>query len=114
MQQTDADRSDFSNFQPPDNSGERGTKRKIVFWIAIGILVWEIVLGFGDFIANHDSRRQLIIIASVVIFVGFWMTMLRVRRPDEAELETKLKISNNDSRIPSPLTPLPQGEREAL
>ena len=57
-QQTDADQSDFSNFQPPDNSGERGTKRQIVFWIAIGILVWGIVLGFGDFIANHDCAGR--------------------------------------------------------
>ncbi|HEX3996980.1 MAG TPA: hypothetical protein VHX65_00340 [Pirellulales bacterium] len=73
--------------QPPHNVPEQydpqqdaATKRKIVFWIALGIVAWGVVLALGDFMVNRDQRRTLIILASVVVFVGFWFTMLRSRR----------------------------------
>jgi hypothetical protein len=61
---------------------EADEKRKIVFWIVLGIVAWGIVLAVGDYWANHDPRRPLIIMACVVLFVGFWMAMLRTRRSD--------------------------------
>ena len=74
MNQTDLDET---------RSKQQATKRKIVFWIAVGILVWGIVLAVGDFLANHDRRRPAIIVSSVVIFVGFWLLMLRTRGPND-------------------------------
>jgi hypothetical protein len=62
---------------------EAEAKRKIVFWIVMGIVAWGIVLAIGDYLKNHDPRRPLIIIAGVVLFVGFWLAMLRTRRSDE-------------------------------
>lgn len=62
---------------------EAEAKRKIVFWIVIGIVAWGVVLAIGDYLANHDQRRPLIIVAGVVLFVGFWLAMLRTRPADK-------------------------------
>ena len=61
---------------------EAATKRKIVFWIVLGIVGWGVVLAIGDYLANHDPRRPLIILACVILFVGFWLVMLRTRPSD--------------------------------
>jgi len=66
--------------QPPSDAA---AKRKIVLAIVIGIVAWGIVLAIGDYHANRDLRRPLIILACVVLFVGFWLTMLRFRRSDQ-------------------------------
>jgi undecaprenyl pyrophosphate phosphatase UppP len=66
--------------QTPSETAE---KRKIVLAIAIGIVAWGIVLAIGDYYANRDLRRPLIIMAGVVLFVGFWLAMLRFRRSDQ-------------------------------
>jgi O-antigen/teichoic acid export membrane protein len=60
------------------------TQRRIVFWIAVGIIVWGVILAIGVFLENHhDPRAPLVIVAGVVLFVGFWLTMLRSRRSNE-------------------------------
>jgi len=61
---------------------EAEAKRKIVFWIVFGIVAWGVVLAIGDYWVNHDSRRPLVILASVILFVGFWLAMLRTRPSD--------------------------------
>lgn len=63
---------------------EAETKRKIVFWIAVGIIAWGVVLAIGVFVVNHDARQSAIILAGVVLFVGFWLLMLRTRPSDES------------------------------
>ena len=62
---------------------EAETKRKIVFWIVMGIVAWGIVLAIGVYWANRDPRQPLIILAGVALFVGFWLAMLRTRPTDK-------------------------------
>jgi len=77
------DPADLDRNGPQDDSPDGESKRRIVFWIAVGILGWGILLAIGDFLANHDYRRPLIILASVLLFIGFWLLMLRSRPSDQ-------------------------------
>lgn len=72
-----------------DDTERAGTKKKIVFWIALGIIVWGTVLALGVFLVNHDARQSAAVFASVVIFVGFWLLMLRNRRSVQEASEPK-------------------------
>jgi uncharacterized membrane protein YfcA len=75
---------------------ENDTRRKIVFWIVGGILAWGVILAIGVFLANRDPRQPLIIVACVVIFVGFWLAMLRLRAPQAGKKSTG-NFDSNDS-----------------
>jgi ABC-type transport system involved in Fe-S cluster assembly fused permease/ATPase subunit len=75
---------------------ETDARRKIVLWIAGGILAWGVILAIGVFLANRDPRQPLIIMACVVIFVGFWLAMLRWRAP-QAGKKSPGDFDSNDS-----------------
>jgi len=48
--------------------------------IMIAVAVWGLFHAFGAWTFNHDARRPIIVIACVLAFLGFWQTMLVVRR----------------------------------
>jgi len=53
---------------------------KIIRWIMIGIVVWGIAHAIGAWTLNHDARRPLVVLTCVAAFLGFWSTLLAVRR----------------------------------
>jgi len=57
------------------------TNRKIVRGIMLGLMGWGLILALGDYLANHNLRRTLVIMACVVLFIGFWLAMLFFGRP---------------------------------
>ena len=60
------------------------TNRKIVRGIMLGLMGWGLLLALGDYLANHNFRRTLVIIACVALFIGFWLAMLFFGRPGDS------------------------------
>ena len=53
---------------------------RILFWIMAALVVWGLFHAIGAWTLNHDARRPLIVLASVALFLGFWLALLAARR----------------------------------
>jgi hypothetical protein len=58
--------------------------RAVIRWIMLGLVAWGSFLALGDYLANHNPRRPLVIISCVALFIGFWLAMLWRGRADES------------------------------
>lgn len=64
----------------PPNSAESADRGAIIRWIVVAISIWGVVLAAGAWSLNWNPLRPLVVLACVVGFLGFWMTMLAVRQ----------------------------------
>jgi hypothetical protein len=55
---------------------QNSPNRKIILWIMAGLVSWALFLALGDYLANHNPRRPLVIVSCVALFIGFWLAML--------------------------------------
>jgi hypothetical protein len=58
---------------PPD-------AERLLAWLMAALVIWALFHAVGAWTLNHDPRRPLIVIACMAAFLGFWLTMLSVRR----------------------------------
>lgn len=54
----------------------------------LGLAAWGLVLALGDYLANHNVRRPLVIVGCVALFISFWLAMLVLGRSGEAADES--------------------------
>ncbi len=55
---------------------QNSPNRTIVLWIMAGLVAWALFLALGDYLANHNPRRPLVIVSCVALFIAFWLAML--------------------------------------
>jgi len=53
---------------------------QVIRWVALGVLGWGIFHAIGAWRLNGNPLRAVVVLACVAAFLGFWMTMLAVRR----------------------------------
>jgi len=53
---------------------------RIIAWVAAAILSWGVFHAVGAWRLNHNPLRAVVVLACVLAFLGFWMTMLAVRQ----------------------------------
>jgi type VI protein secretion system component VasK len=70
----------MSTSELPSASPSPPGAERILFGIMVAIVVWGLFHAAGAWMLNHDARRPLIVLACVAAFLGFWLTMLAVRR----------------------------------
>jgi protein-S-isoprenylcysteine O-methyltransferase Ste14 len=59
---------------------QKTPNRMVIPGIMLGLVAWALFLALGDYLANHNPRRPLVIITCVALFIGFWLAILRWRR----------------------------------
>lgn len=52
------------------------SNRAILALIMGGLLVWGIYVAVGSYLYNFDVRRAVVVLASVGMFLGFWLLLL--------------------------------------
>jgi hypothetical protein len=59
------------------------TNRFVIGGIMLALAAWGIYLAIGDYLANGNPWRPVVVLACVGLFAGFWLLMLRFggRRP---------------------------------
>lgn len=61
--------------------------RMLIGLIMGGLLLWGVYIGIGAYLYNHDPRRGVIVMISVLMFLGFWLLLLwnqdRIKRSQD-------------------------------
>jgi len=57
-----------------------GSPSQIIRWVALAIVAWGIFHAIGAWRFNHNPLRAVVVLVCVGMFLGFWMTMLAVRK----------------------------------
>lgn len=58
----------------------RSTPYRIIAGLSAAILAWGVYHAIGAWQLNHNPLRAVVVLACVLAFLGFWMTMLAVRQ----------------------------------
>lgn len=53
---------------------------RIIRWVVLGVLAWGLFHAVGAWRFNNNPLRAVVVLACVLGFLGFWMTMLAVRQ----------------------------------
>ena len=53
---------------------------RIIRWVVLGVLAWGVFHAVGAWRYNNNPLRAVVVLACVLGFLGFWMTMLAVRQ----------------------------------
>jgi hypothetical protein len=53
---------------------------RIIRWVVLGVLAWGIFHALGAWRFNNNPLRAVVVLACVLGFLGFWLTMLAVRQ----------------------------------
>jgi len=53
---------------------------RIIRWVVLGVLAWGLFHAVGAWRYNNNPLRAVVVLACVLGFLGFWMTMLAVRQ----------------------------------
>lgn len=53
---------------------------RIIRWVVLGVLAWGIFHAVGAWRFNNNPLRAVVVMACVLGFLGFWLTMLAVRQ----------------------------------
>ena len=52
----------------------------IIRWVVLGVLAWGLFHAVGAWRFNNNPLRAVVVLACVLGFLGFWLTMLAVRQ----------------------------------
>jgi VIT1/CCC1 family predicted Fe2+/Mn2+ transporter len=63
---------------PPAEDPQKATRYVLAF-IMGGVLIWGSIHAVGAYMYNHDVWRAVVVMASVLLFLGFWLAMLSAR-----------------------------------
>ena len=53
---------------------------RIIRWVVLGVLAWGLFHAVGAWRFNNNPLRAVVVLACVLVFLGFWMMMLAVRQ----------------------------------
>lgn len=70
---------------------------RVIYWIMAGVFAWGLLHAIGAYRLNYNPWRLLIVLASTLLFLGFWATMLAAR---QARLERQREQQRQRGREP--------------